>query len=638
MARHVRSWIVVLTASAVVSVSGQVRDGGAQPTAGSSAIVGQVLTNDPQPRPVRGAIVTVSGDVAGSRSVVTDDQGRFEVGGLAAGRFVVAAAKAAFLPAAFGAVRPGRAGSAVVLEPGQRFTAVLRMMRGSVLSGVVRDEHGLPAAGVEVVAINARGAQPGLPAQSRPVGTDDRGAFRLFGLMPGDYYLSATPRLRSAGQIQQRTTAEIDAALAGLRQRQGSTTAPPPRGGPSSVAAEPMSVTYAATFLPGVSQMRHATRIRVGVEEERTGLDFALAPVRVAAIEGAISGDITSLAAVQLSIMLINEQGDPSGMVSTSGSPVLTVPPDGSGRFQYTNVRPGTYRIVARTARGSANESAKPEPASVMTVGGGGGGGGFKPAEPAGPAGAYYYAIADVDVDGQDVRGVALALQPGSSFSGRIRFDGATHAPPADLTTWQVRLASPGGSYMATTGRTLLGTSLNSTPPVPVGADGRFEFNNIAPGRYLLDVTGPERKDGWWVRSAIVDGRDLLDVPPQFAPGLDVRGVAVTLSDRHTELAGTLQTPVGVPAPDYFVLAFPADSALWRAGSRRVQTARPATDGAFVLRGLPPGDYLVAALTDVTPGDLNDAAFLRQASQASVAVALGEGERTVQHLRLAGGR
>jgi hypothetical protein len=84
------------------------------------------------------------------------------------------------------------------------------------------------------------------------------------------------------------------------------------------------------------------------------------------------------------------------------------------------------------------------------------------------------------------------------------------------------------------------------------------------------------------------------------------------------------------------VIAFPSDPALWRAGSRRVKTARPATDGTYAIPDLPPGSYLLAALTDVTPSHWNDPDFLRQAAAGGVPVTIGEGERVAQDLRLAG--
>ncbi len=635
MSRSALTLIVGLTVAPVPVLLGQIRDGGGLPS-GTAIIAGRVLSNDAQPRPIRRAIVTVSGSgVPGGRSVLTDDDGAFEITALAAGRYFLSAEKAAYLPSVYGAIRPGRTGSAIALEAGQRATAILKMLRGGVLQGTVSDEYGVPAAGALVTAINARAELPTAPAATRPVTADDRGAFRIFGLMPGEYYISATPRIPTSGAVDQRTPEEIDSALANLRLR-----LPGPAPSRPPAAAERVSVTYAAIFFPGVSQLRHAQRVQIGIEEERTGLDFVVAPVRVASIEGTISGSVPNLSAVQLSLTFLNDQGDPSGVVSTSGSPVLSDPPDATGRFRYTSVRPGTYRIVARasTDQMAPTNAAASEAATFgvgVSGGSGRGAGGMLVADPARPPGDYQYATIDVSVDGHDVSGISLPLRSGSTFAGRIQFDGKSLSRPADLTTWQVQLVTAGGSYMARSGNTLLGTSLNSARPAPTDADGHFLLPNIAPGRYLLNVVGPERKDGWWIRSAMSGGVDLMDMTLEIAPGADLTDVVVALSDSRTQLGGTLQTPDGSPAPDYFVVAFPSDQALWRPNSRRVQVTRPATDGRFVIRDLPPGDYLIAALIDVTPADLNDPAFLRAVLPGGLPVSLADGEQRVHDLRLA---
>jgi hypothetical protein len=115
----------------------------------------------------------------------------------------------------------------------------------------------------------------------------------------------------------------------------------------------------------------------------------------------------------------------------------------------------------------------------------------------------------------------------------------------------------------------------------------------------------------------------------------NVDDLVLTFTDRRSELAGTLQSATGLPAPEYFVVAFPAERSLWLPESRRIKSARPDTAGAFSLRDLPGGDYLLAALTDLEPVDLEDSAFLEELAAQAVAVRIVDGERTVQDLRIA---
>ena len=123
----------------------------------------------------------------------------------------------------------------------------------------------------------------------------------------------------------------------------------------------------------------------------------------------------------------------------------------------------------------------------------------------------------------------------------------------------------------------------------------------------------------------------VLSVGPNGASG-----IALPLSDRPSSIAGTLQGTAGRPAPEYYMVVFPSDRALWRAPSRRVQSTRPSTNGAFELRDLPPGAYYLAALTDIEPGDLEDPAFLEMLVPAAVPITVGVGERKVQDLRIGG--
>jgi hypothetical protein len=206
------------------------------------------------------------------------------------------------------------------------------------------------------------------------------------------------------------------------------------------------------------------------------------------------------------------------------------------------------------------------------------------------------------------------------------------------MTALQVNLSPPEGTSYWGNGGTIMGNTFNAVFPVYAKADGTFELVNIAPGGYKLYSTLPSTfEKGWWLKSAMFEGRDLLDSPFAVKSGEDMTGAVLTFSDQHTELSGTLQNAGGLPTTDYFVIAFPADRSLWRAGSRRVVSARPGTDGAFTVRDLPPGNYLLAAVTDVEPADLDDASFLEQLAPASVRVTLRDGDKKTQNLKISGG-
>jgi len=68
--------------------------------------------------------------------------------------------------------------------------------------------------------------------------------------------------------------------------------------------------------------------------------------------------------------------------------------------------------------------------------------------------------------------------------------------------------------------------------------------------------------------------------------------------------------------------------------SRRILQTRPAQDGKFIFKNLPPGDYLLAAVTEVEQGQWFDPAFLAQLVDASAKITLGDGEKKVQDIRI----
>lgn len=161
--------------------------------------------------------------------------------------------------------------------------------------------------------------------------------------------------------------------------------------------------------------------------------------------------------------------------------------------------------------------------------------------------------------------------------------------------------------------------------------DGGFEIQGILPGAYALDV---RLEDGqWWPRSAMLNGRDLFDSPILFtADSTNSVGVVVTLSNRVAELVGSLVDADGAPSSQY-VVVFPVDRSLRQRRSRRIAWTRPDTSGHFTIRGLPGGEYLIAALEHLDANDLERPNLLDSLANAALKVRLREGDVTALNLR-----
>ncbi len=171
-------------------------------------------------------------------------------------------------------------------------------------------------------------------------------------------------------------------------------------------------------------------------------------------------------------------------------------------------------------------------------------------------------------------------------------------------------------------------------PGTTVAADGTFSITSIPSGTFRLLLSGSAiDRTPWSPRSAMMGSRDLLDNDFEIDAGGNAT-LHITLTDVHTAISGTLQTPAGAPASDVFVIAFPADRARWAPYSRRIKAVRPGVDGRYAISDLPAGEYLLAAITDIDQDEWQAPGFLDQLVAGAVKFTLADGESRVVNLRV----
>ncbi len=631
------------------------------PAVGTGRISGTVMLGGAG-TPVRRARVNLTGgDLRGSRSAVTDDQGGFVFEALPPGRFSLAVSKPGYVNMTYGAKRPGRPGTPIQLAEGQRMEKItIEIPRGGVLTGVVVDEHGEPSPGTTVRALRFQ-MQTGEKTlqQAGQDQTDDRGVYRIFQLQPGEYMVSAAPRNMNLGDIRQVLSAQIDALAAqvsaeGLSPRGGgggfrlggAGAEFGGRGGRGGVVLEQLqeqlaqvedeqALTYAPVYFPGTPSPSAAATVTLGVSEERSGVDFQLHLVPTARVSGAVTSTMGPLPqGTQVALI----PADRAGLPNIPGQPNSTARVNQEGRFTFQNVTPGQYTLHARgTVREAVAEAPVAQGRAGRAAGGGGGGRGGR-----GAIAQVLWAAADVTVSGQEVSGIALNLQSGMTVTGRIEFQGAALPPLMDLQ--RVRVA------LVTRGQQLFGGG--PTPPAEVDASGNFKITGVVPGRYVLSGSIPAGARGnqpaargvptpgggsWVLKSVMIAGRDALDFPIEIGPNQSITGASVVFTDHTQSLSGTIQDTTGRPTADYTIILYPSNNQYWAPQSRRIASARPGTDGRFSFGSIPPGEYRITAVTDVEPGEWYDPAFLSQLLPVSIPVAVAEGEKKVQDIRLAGG-
>src|SRR5262249_20630400 len=197
IARTALAVSLVLCAGRVEVTHAQVRDGALVAPTGTAAITGTIVTDDAAPQPVRHAIVTLNSlERVVGRTAISDEAGRFAFVGLPPGRYSLNAQKQGWVTGSYGAKTVGRSGRTLPLASGEHATATIRIARGAVISGTILDQFGQPLAGAAVrVMKNGYELTTGrhrLSAVGVASSPDERGAYRLYGLTPGEYYISVT--------------------------------------------------------------------------------------------------------------------------------------------------------------------------------------------------------------------------------------------------------------------------------------------------------------------------------------------------------------------------------------------------------------------------------------------------------------
>src|SRR5262252_10460732 len=164
-------------------------------------ITGRVVAAD-NGRPVRRARVFVTAaEIPGGRGMLTDDTGVFDLTELPAGRYSLTVSKSGFVSLSYGQRRPLQAGTPLQLADGQQLRGIeFQLPRGSVIGGRVLDEDGEAMPGVSVRVMRYQYLQGERRLTPAGVGqTDDKGQYRVWGLMPGDYYVNALARGNAFG-------------------------------------------------------------------------------------------------------------------------------------------------------------------------------------------------------------------------------------------------------------------------------------------------------------------------------------------------------------------------------------------------------------------------------------------------------
>jgi hypothetical protein len=308
------------------------RDPRAATAKGTGIIRGQVV-DATSGAPIRRATVRLYGSVITPDSTVgavTDDDGRFEIRDLQAGKFTLSATKSGFVTGTAGQTRSSPPPTVELLDKQIADKVVLKLARGGVIVGRVMDEAGEPAVGVEVRALQYRYGPGGRTLeQTSGFGmfrSDDLGAFRVYGLMPGQYIVTARP---NEGFIAQPTTL-------------GDT-------GP------------ATTYFPNSADPSTAQRVTVAASRETGPVIITLVSTKLSAVRGrALMANGQPFAATSVSVTVRESNG-------SSSRPGARTQPDGS--FEVRGLTPGTYELEVRPQSFTRDEESEVARQTITVTG-----------------------------------------------------------------------------------------------------------------------------------------------------------------------------------------------------------------------------------------------------------------------------
>jgi protocatechuate 3,4-dioxygenase beta subunit len=254
-------------------------------------------------------------------TAVTDAGGRFAFSEIEPGRYRLSVQRNGYLQQRYGQRAPNHPGTILSLAPGQRLRdIVFRLIPYGVITGQVYDEDGewilgasvqvLLGASVQVLRYMYVGGERQLIPSGRDQ-TNDLGEYRVYGLAPGRYYVSAS-------------------AETSLRPSAGRAQASPEEG-------------YAPTFYPGTNDPNHASPIELRGGDVLSSIDFGLLPTPTVRVRGQVVNSVGSRPGTDTKVFLL-----PHGLAFRGSGFRRGAEVNGpSGSFEIRGVTPGSYNLVA---------------------------------------------------------------------------------------------------------------------------------------------------------------------------------------------------------------------------------------------------------------------------------------------------
>jgi hypothetical protein len=517
------------------------------PVSGPYRISGTVI-NGVSGEPIRRASVAVLAeeDSHAVESVLSDNEGRFVLSGLAAAKYQLTASKRGFHTAFFDEHEDFS--TAIVTGPDQDTSGfTFKLVPGALLRGVVTGDGGDPVEGASVLLFRKpRAGRVGeRVAQADTTITDDTGAYEFSNLTAGDYLLAVTAEPWYA-----------------LHRASGTSGARP-----GDESAEALDVSYPVTYFDSVTDESSATTITLAAgEAEQANVSLHAVPALHLLVEMPHRQD-GSFARPELrsSIFGVDVSAESKGFLDE----------ERAGMVDFNGIPPGHYELAQgdppRITELDATGSQRIDPSAgsptvevsgtVKTASGAALPGEIavalepfdgerqrEPMQTVARRGSFRFPSVPVGRWMLSAEAAGVPLPVISAGAGNAAHAGdlltvADHPLQVALTVATADMRVEGFARKA--GKGIAGSMVVLVPRDLAAmrelarrdqsdSDGSFLLRNAAPGKYTVVAI----EDGWdldWTRPEVIR---------RFLP----RGTAVTVPDTPVKLV-TLHEPVAVQSP-----------------------------------------------------------------------------------------
>lgn len=523
------------------------------PAPAKSTVHGRVFYADTGRAVRRASIMLLSEDGGGpgESGSVTDSEGFFQVKGVKAGTYyAMINAPGIVSPMAFADFSKS-SDKDIFSQAFMQFEKIvvngltdvdvqIPARRGGAIGGRVTYDDGDPAIGLRVEILRRSGDEfwpivSNLGAMLSMFGgggayqTDDRGVYRFPGLPPGDYKVKVTENIsHNDGPSKTRDDPFISVLTGG-----------------SAI----FSIYY-----PDVMDGDNAQIVSIGAGAEQTEINVVIPNHKLYRIRGKIIAG-PNKAPVKGAVVTLKRKGESNlSIFNQMKGGQLTASTDELGAWDFKELPKGEYQVtVERTGGGYTEDmdgeayaadgaNAVTNSPSIMRVN----------ARPAGPPPPRYAKkIQDISIDDNDVSDIVVELGPGATMSGSVAVENSRETPHGVV----VSAISKSGEAATRDG---VAEAVEGERPVPGQAINTFRLENITVGMTILNIEVGEQK--YYVKSAMLDGRDLLAAPFELKEGDNLRNIQITLGKDVGTLTGRVIDGEKEPVKNARITLVPTDA------------------------------------------------------------------------------